>query len=124
MKQNAITQAIGALKLVPIFVNHPAIVSRATMIGASAEAVALLETLPAASAELIEMFRCVNAVISNGQNAYVTPTRCPEYPYGAVIADSEGKICATAMGKTKEDLAELIRLKLLPQHEGCGEDAA
>ena len=28
MKQNAITQAIGALKLVPIFVNNPAIVSR------------------------------------------------------------------------------------------------
>lgn len=124
MKQNTITQAIGALKLVPIFVNNPAIVSRATMIGASAEAVALLEALPAASTELIEVFRCVNAVISDGQTAYVTPTRCPEYPYGAVIADSEGQICAAAMGKTKEGLAELIRLKLLPQHEGCGEAAA
>lgn len=124
MKQNAITQAIGALKLVPIFVNNPAIVSRATMIGASAEAVALLEALPATSAELIEVFRCVNAVISDGQTAYVTPTRCPEYPYGAVIADSEGHICAAAMGKTKEGLAELIRLKLLPPQEGCGEDVA
>lgn len=124
MKQNAITHAIGALKLVPIFVNNPAIISRATLIGASVEAVALLEALPAASAELIEVFHCVNAVISDGQTAYATPTRCPEYPYGAVIADSEGHICATAMGKTKEGLAELIRLKLLPQHEGCGEDAA
>lgn len=124
MKQNAITQAIGALKLVPIFVNNPAIVSRATMIGASAEAVALLEALPAASAELIEVFRCVNAVISDGLTAYVTPTRCPEYPYGAVIADSEGHICAAAMGKTKEGLAELIRLKLLPPQEGYGEDRA
>lgn len=122
MKQNAITH--GALKLVPIFVNNPAIVSRATMIGASAEAVALLEALPAASAELIEAFRCVNAVISGGQTAYVTPTRCPEYPYGAVIADSEGHICATAMGKTKEGLTELIRLKLLPPQEGYGEDPA
>lgn len=124
MKQNAITQAIGALKLVPIFVNNPAIVSRATMIGASAEAVALLEALPATSAELIEVFRCVNAVISDGQTAYVTPTRCPEYPYGAVIADSEGHICAAAMGKTKEGLAELIRLKLLHPQEGYGEDPA
>ncbi|PRW97835.1 hypothetical protein C7A07_14835 [Pseudomonas fragi] len=124
MKQNAITQAIGALKLVPIFVNNPAIVSRATMIGASTEAVALLEALPAASTELIEVFRCVNAVTSDGQTAYVTPTRCPEYPYGAVIADSEGHICAAAMGKTKEGLAELIRLKLLPPQEGYGEDVA
>ena len=124
MKQNAITQAIGALKLVPIFVNNPAIVSRATMIGASAEAVALLEALPATSAELIEVFRCVNAVISDGQTAYVTPTRCPEYPYGAVIADSEGHICAAAIGKTKEGLTELIRLKLLPPQEGYGEDPA
>jgi hypothetical protein len=124
MKQNAITQAIGALKLVQIFVNNPAIVRRATMIGASAEAVALLEALPATSAELIETFRCVNAVISNGQTAYVTPTCCPEYPYGAVIADSEGQICAAAMGKTKEGLAELIRLKLLPPQEGYGEDLA
>ena len=124
MKQNAITQAIGALKLVPIFVNNPAIVSHATMIGASTEAIALLEAIPAASTELIEVFRCVNAVTSDGQTAYVTPTRCPEYPYGAVIADSEGQICAAAMGKTKEGLAELIRLKLLPQQEGYGEDVA
>lgn len=124
MKQNAITQAIGTLKLVPIFVNNPAIVSRATMIGASAEAVTLLEALPAASAELIEVLRCVNAVISDGLTAYAPPTSCPEYPYGAVIADSEGHICAAAMGKTKEGLAELNRLKMLPLHEGCGEDAA
>ena len=100
MKQNAITQAIGALKLVPIFVNNPAIVSRATMIGASTEAVALLEAIPAASTELIEVFRCVNAVTSDGH------------------------ICAAAMGKTKEGLAELIRLKLLPPQEGYGEDPA
>lgn len=124
MKQNAITQAIGALKLVPIFVTNPAIVSRATMIGASTEAVALLEALPTVSTELVEVFRCVNAVTSDGQTAYVTPTRCPEYPYGAVIADSEGHICAAAMGKTKEGLAELIRLKLLPPQEGYGEDVA
>lgn len=124
MKQNAITQAIGALKLVPIFVNNPAIISRATLIGASAEAVTLLEALPAVTAELAEVFRCVDAVINDGQIAYVTPTRCPEYPYGAVIADSKGQICAAAMGKTKEGLAELIRLKLVPKQKGCGEDAA
>lgn len=124
MSQNAITQAIGALKLVPMFLNHPTVISRATLIGASAEAVQLLESLPPVSAELAEVFRCVDAVIDEGQIAYVTPTKSPEYPYGAVVADQRGNVCAAAMGKSKEGLAELIRLKLLPPSEGFGEDAA
>lgn len=124
MSQNAITQAIGALKLVPMFLNHPTIISRATLIGASAEAVQLLEALPAVSAELAEVFRCVDAVIGEGHIAYVTPTKSPEYPYGAVVADREGHVCAAAMGKSKEGLAELIRMKLLPPLEGHGEEVA
>jgi hypothetical protein len=124
MSQNAITQAIGALKLVPMFLNHPTVISRATLIGASAEAVQLLESLPPVSAELAEVFRCVDAVIGEGKIAYVTPTKSPEYPYGAVVADQRGNVCAAAMGKSKEGLAELIRLKLLPPSEGVGEDAA
>ena len=124
MSQNAITQAIGALKLVPIFLNHPTVISRATLIGASAEPVQLLESLPPVSAELAEIFRCVDAVIGEGQIAYVTPTKSLEYPYGAVVADQRGNVCAAAMGKSKKGLAELIRLKLLPPSEGLGEDAA
>lgn len=123
MSQNAITQAIGALKLVPMFLNHPTVISRATLIGASAEAVQLLEALPAVSTELAEVFRCVDAVIGEGQIAYVTPTKSPEHPYGAVVADQLGNVCAAAMGKSKEGLAELIRVKLLPRPEGHGESA-
>lgn len=124
MSQNAITQAIGALKLVPMFLNHPTVISRATLIGASAEAVQLLEALPPVSAELAEVFRCVDAAIGEGHIAYVTPTKSPEYPYGAVVSDQRGNVCAAAMGKSKEGLAELIRLKLLPPSVGFGEDAA
>ena len=40
---NAYTQALGALKLIPIFLNCPGVISRATLIGASTEAVQLLE---------------------------------------------------------------------------------
>lgn len=124
MKPNAINSAVGALKLVPMFLNHPTVISRATLIGASAEAVALLEALPCVSVELAEVFRCVDAVIAEGQIAYVTPVKCPEYPYGAVVADVEGNVLAAAKGKSKEGLAELIRLKLVPQKEGQGEDSA
>ncbi|MFL1501129.1 hypothetical protein ACI77J_09585 [Pseudomonas sp. O64] len=121
---NAINSAVGALKLVPMYLNHPTVISRATLIGASAEAVALLESLPCVSVELAEVFRCVDAVIADDQVAYVTPVKCPEYPYGAVVADAEGNVLAAAKGKSKEGLAELIRLKLVPQKEGQGEDSA
>ncbi|WP_025856655.1 hypothetical protein [Pseudomonas sp. CHM02] len=121
---NAINSAVGALKLVPMYLNHPTVISRATLIGASAEAVALLESLPCVSVELAEVFRCVDAVIAEGQIAYVTPVKCPEYPYGAVVADAKGNVLAAAKGQSKEGLAELIRLKLVPQKEGHGEERA
>lgn len=124
MKPTAINSAVGALKLVPMYLNHPTVISRSTLIGASAEAVALLEALPCVSVELAEVFRCVDAVIAEGQVAYVTPVKCPEYPYGAVVADAKGNVLAAAKGKSKEGLAELIRLKLVPQKEGYGEESA
>jgi hypothetical protein len=121
---NAYTQAVGALKLIPIFLNCPGVISRATLIGASTEAVQLLESMPVLSTELAEVFRYVNNVIQDGQVAYVTPTNLPEYPFGAVITDEKGQICAAGMGKSKDGLAELIRLKLVPQSEGFGEEVA
>ncbi|MEE4820466.1 hypothetical protein V2K62_22045 [Pseudomonas alliivorans] len=124
MTLNAITHAVGALKMVPMHLNHPTIVSRSTLIGATTEALSMLEDLPPVTAELAEVFRRVESVLLEGQVAYVTPTRCPERPYGAVVADAKGRLCATAMGKTKEGLAELIRLQLVPQEEGHGEDGA
>ena len=124
MTLNAITHAVGALKMVPMHLNHPTIVSRSTLIGATTEALSMLEGLPPVTAELAEVFRRVESVLLEGQVAYVTPTRCPERPYGAVVADAKGRLCTTAMGKTKEGLAELIRLQLVPQEEGHGEDAA
>ncbi|MGE8348962.1 MAG: hypothetical protein ACN6OP_11680 [Pseudomonadales bacterium] len=121
---NAYTQSVGALKLIPIYLNCPGVISRATLVGAATEAIELLESIPAMSVELAEVFRCVNAVVSEDHTAYVTPTNSPEYPFGAVVADKKGQICAAAMGRSKEGLAEMIRLKLLPQNEGYGEDVA
>ena len=121
MKPNAINSALGALKLVPMLLNHPTVISRAILIAPPAAAVALLETLPCVSVELAEVFRCVDAVTTEDQIAYVTPVKCPEYPYGAVVADAKGNVLAAAKGKSKEGLAELIRVKLQPPQAGCGE---
>lgn len=123
MNQTVITHAIGALKLVPMFLNHPTIISRATLIGATTEALELLEGLPPVTSELAEVFRLVDAVVHEGQTAYVTPTNSPSHPYGAVVADDQGRLVATAVGKTKEGLAELIRMQLArPASAGDGED--
>lgn len=121
MNQTAITHAIGALKLVPMFLNHPTVVSRATLIGATTEALTMLEGLPPVTTKLAEVFRLVDAVVQEGQVAYVTPTNSPERPYGAVVADERGTLLATATGKSPKGLAELIRLQLLPPTEGSGE---
>ena len=124
MKPTAINSAVGALKLVPMYLNHPTVISRSTLIGASAEAVALLEALPCVSVELAEVFRCVDAMIAEGKDAYVTPAKYPENPHGAVVADGKGNVLAAAKGKSKEGLAETIRLKLVPRKEGHGEESA
>ena len=121
---NAYTQALGALRLIPIYLDSVGVVSRATLIGAASEAIDLLESIPCRTLELAEVYRCVNGVIQEGQVVYVTPTNSPEYPFGAVVTDENGQICAAAKGKSKEGLAELIRLKLVPRSEGFGEDAA
>ncbi|WMJ01370.1 hypothetical protein RBU55_07405 [Pseudomonas chlororaphis subsp. aurantiaca] len=118
---NAHTQALGALQLVPIFLNSSGIVSRATLLGASTEAAQLLGSIPCRVLELADVFRCVNDVIQPGQTAYVTPTNSPETPYGAVVADKNGQVCAVATGRSKEGLAELIRFQLQPAPVGYGE---
>ncbi|MCD9569480.1 hypothetical protein [Pseudomonas protegens] len=118
---NAHTQALGALALIPLYLTSPGTVSKATLIGTANEATLALTSMPACAVELAEVYRCVSSVIQPGQIAYVTPTNVPETPYGAVVADERGLICAAARGASKEGLAELIRLKLQPADVGAGE---
>lgn len=112
MNQNAIRDAIGALKLVPMHFDHPRTVLSATLYGAAVEAVGRLEQVPPAAIELLEAFRAVKGVCRDGDTAYVTATTSPERPYGAVVVDAAGRLAASANGKTIEGLAELIRLRL------------
>lgn len=121
MTMTTINQAIGALKLVPMFINNPEAITRATLIGAISGALAGLEEVLTVTAEFAEVFRAVDAVVLEGQVAYITWTKNPERPYGAVVANRQGHLCATATGSTKEGLAESIRRQLVPQSEGYGE---
>lgn len=121
---NAHAHALVSLGLVPPYLDRTSIVSRATLIGATREDAERLASKPCRYLELAEVFRCVDQVIHEGQVAYVTPTNSPEYPFGAVIADAHGHVCAAGIGKNKEGLAELIRQKLDFPAVGSGEAAA
>lgn len=72
---------------------------------------------------LMEAFDSVDQVIQDDQTAYITPTTSANFPFGAVVTNDQGEVCAAAMGSSKEHLAELIRVKLLSHSKGIGERA-
>ncbi|NER59807.1 hypothetical protein G3435_07050 [Pseudomonas sp. MAFF212428] len=72
---------------------------------------------------LMEAFDSVDQVINDDQIAYVTPTTSTSFPFGAVVTNGQGEVCAAAIGSSKEHLAELIRIKLLGIQKGIRESA-
>ncbi|WEJ22984.1 hypothetical protein N0B28_06780 [Pseudomonas sp. SD17-1] len=72
---------------------------------------------------LMEALDHVDTVLQPGQVAYITPTISAVHPFGAVVTNGLGEVCAAAMGSSKEHLAELISRKLQRYPEGTGERA-
>lgn len=72
---------------------------------------------------LMEALDHVGTVLRPGQVAYITPTISEVHPFGAVVTNGLGEVCAAAMGSSKEHLAELISHKLQRYPEGTGEHA-
>ncbi|WP_350404331.1 hypothetical protein ABCR88_07725 [Pseudomonas sp. W17] len=113
---NAFTTTGDTLALIPIYLGSPGAVSGQTLIGEPQG----LGWLPSSTSDLAEAFHRVNSVLQPGQTAFVTPTKTPETPFGAVIADARGRICATGRAADARGLAELISRKLQPT-AGAGE---
>lgn len=72
---------------------------------------------------LMDAQECVDEVIQTAQIAYVITTINPERPFGAVVTNAQGEICAAATGCSKEHLAEAVLAQLRPAQEGLGECA-
>ncbi|TLX65097.1 hypothetical protein DN820_01945 [Stutzerimonas nosocomialis] len=121
MTTNPITDAIGALKLVPIVHHYPGVVCADALLAAASEAIERLEALDPAVLELVELYHVVAAELAPGQTLYVTPTTSSERPYGAVVTDAAGQLIVSAAAKTIEGLATLVRLRL---PAGSGEAVA
>ncbi|UVJ42533.1 hypothetical protein NVV94_18135 [Pseudomonas sp. LS1212] len=70
---------------------------------------------------MLEALDRLNEVIGADQIAYITPTTDPIHPFGAVVTNDQGEICAAAIGTCKDHLAAAVRTKLRPNEEGSGE---
>ena len=70
---------------------------------------------------LMEALDCVSDVLPEGLCAYITPTIDEDHPFGTVVTNDQGDICATAYGSCKHTLADAVRTKLGQHPEGHGE---
>lgn len=124
MKPTAINDAIGALRLGVLHLDHPTVIKAAVVRDANAEAIGRLEAYQGQpnAQELPRLYRLLISVTPRGYLPYVTLTTDTERPYGAVVTNQAGDIVARQLGKTVEGLAELIRLQL--PHEGNREARA
>lgn len=71
--------------------------------------------------DLMEALDCVSNVLPEGLRAFITPTTDQEQPFGTVITNDQGEICATAYGSCKHTLAEAVCAKLGQLPVGHGE---
>ncbi|MDD2056301.1 hypothetical protein N5D52_10270 [Pseudomonas sp. GD03860] len=69
---------------------------------------------------MLEALEHLNGLIDANQIAYITPTTDPVHPFGAVVTNDQGDVCAAAKGTCKDHLAEVIRTQLRPKQEGGG----
>lgn len=70
---------------------------------------------------LMEALDCVSAGLPDGLRAYITPTTDPENPFGTVVTNDQGDVCATAVASCKHSLAGAVRTKLGLIDVGHGE---
>jgi len=69
---------------------------------------------------LMEALDSVSDLLPEGLRAYITPTMDEDLPFGTVVTNDQGDICATAYGSCKLTLANAVRTKLgqLPEEYG------
>lgn len=69
---------------------------------------------------LMEALDSVSDLLPEGLRAYITPTMDEDLPFGTVVTNDQGEICATAYGSCKLSLANAVRTKLgqLPEESG------
>ena len=104
-------QAIGALKLAVLNIEHPGTVSAATVTTACNDAaISLLSNQPHAD-DLVRLYSQLLAVTPPGYLPHVTLVDEAPVNFGCVITDAAGNVVDRQVGKTTEGITELIRLR-------------
>ncbi|PAV48475.1 hypothetical protein CK486_08480 [Pseudomonas sp. HAR-UPW-AIA-41] len=112
-KPTAAEHAIGALKLVELHLDFPTVIDRATVRGASREAIERLQQPQDANARhLPALFCALFHRLPRGYVPHVTVTTDPQRPFGVVVTDPADNVVARQLGKTIEGLVELVAAQL------------
>lgn len=102
--------AIGALKLVALHLDHPAVVPARVLRGACIEAIEHLQISRTHAEELGRFYSDLLAVTPRGSLPYVTMTTDATAPYACVITDASGEMMERHVGKTIAGIVERVRL--------------
>lgn len=73
--------------------------------------------------DLMEALDLVSDALPGGMRAFITPTTNSDHPFGTVVTNDRGEVCATAYGRCKHTLVAAVRAKLGQLPEGQGEHA-
>jgi hypothetical protein len=104
-------QAIGALKLADLNLEHPGVVTRTTVQNACHAAIGRLQNNQPHADDLVRLYSQLLAVTPPGYWPHVTLTDDTTTAFGCVITDAAGNVVDRQIGKTTEGIAELIRLR-------------
>lgn len=108
MKPNAITDAIGTLKLTGMHLNNRSAVAADVMQDAAAECIQRLQRIDTRQLQLLAIHEALAKVLPAGWLPYVTVTGEQERPYGAAIANETGYIFCHYVAKSIDGLVALV----------------
>ncbi|MBU1282855.1 MAG: hypothetical protein KJ989_15380 [Gammaproteobacteria bacterium] len=104
-------QAIGALKLAVLNIEHPGTVSPATVTTACTDAASRLQSNQPHADDLVRLYSQLLAVTPPGYWPHVTLVDDAPVNFGCVITDAAGNVVDRQVGKTTEGITEMIRLR-------------
>lgn len=123
MKPSPTQDAIGALKLNLLHMDHPTVIDQKTAREASKEAIARLQAqTPPGADQLVQLYTALLTCLPHGYMPHVTLTTDPAQPYAAVVTTLEGSLVLFQRGKTIEGVTALIKARFTAV--GRGEAAA
>jgi len=114
MSTSAISNAIGALKLASVHVEHPTALSGSTLVATSNEAIARLTAAYPHREELGRLYAELVRVTPRGHLPYVAMEKHDSAPYAAIIVNATGEVVHRQRAKSIDGLVQLVATRFTP----------